>query len=572
MGTRGWFALLHKGRYYRVFHHNDCYFNGLGAMLEEELKSMDLATLLNLWRTLLDLAVIQGAMLAPPTEESALSEWNKCIKGLPSGPGPVSRWLSSDAKYGSFDARHLTEEHDPYLSRGDGCLIEFIYLVDMDNNEFSGLKALDDGCVLIFPLDTALPIFGENWAEHMEESRAWEFRRAFPLPGGVEDPLLESIAQHGYEVTKLIAYRRTAAVYRARCTRVGTPSDVVLKVFFKIGKDSTYMRPMAIADLLLSMPHPHVVKIIEKVSFANCPSLVLEAYEGDLADLNVSSPEMKEDYVKAIVQAAAGLVYLHTKGIVHHDIKPKNILYRRDSNGGIEAAICDFKSCCIPYILDARWLELSWGPYEHAKTRVEARIAQDDVSDDSDFDPHQYERQQDRRDRRHAKGMRAQEDPRWEDSWDPIRWTKEYTYDNRTTVLPWVLDSFSLATMLQDWDDDNNETMLEEIDEDNNKSVLRETVSPWALDSFSLATMLEELDEDNNETMLEELDEDNNECALDGFSLARMLEELDEDNNESVLCETAALLKNNPRISVDEAVSRLGQVGDLLEKWDSGLK
>jgi hypothetical protein len=505
MGTRGWFALLHKGRYYRVYHHYDCYFSGLGAMLEAELKSMDLATLLNLWRTLLDLAVIQDAMLAPPTEESALSEWNKCIKGLPTGP--VSRWLSSDEENDSFEARHLTEEHDPYLSHGDGCFIEYIYLVDMDNNEFSGLQALRNGCILTFPLDTtALPVFGENWAENMEESRAWEFREAFPLPSSVEDPLLESIAQHGYEVTKLISYSRTAAVYRARCTRVGTPSDVVLKVFFKIGKDSTYMRPMAIADLLLSMPHPHVVKIIEKVSFANCPNLVLEAYEGDLADLNVSSPEMKEDYVKAIVQAAAGLVFLHTKGIVHHDVKPKNILYRRDSNGGIEAAICDFESCCIPYILDARWLELSWGPYEHAKTRVEARIAQDDVSDDSDFDPREtnvtiqaqwYERHKDRWGRRHAKGMRAQEDPRWEDSWDPIRYTREYTHDNRNTVSPWALDSFSLATML---------------------------------------------------------------------------EKLDEDKNESVLRETAALLKNDPRISVDEAVSRLGQVGDLLEKWDRGLK
>jgi hypothetical protein len=71
------------------------------------------------------------------------------------------------------------------------------------------------------------------------------------------------------------------------------------------------MCPMAIADLLLStsMPHPHAAKIIAKESFANCPSLVLEAYEGDLADLNVSSPEVKEDYVKAIVQAAAGLAF-----------------------------------------------------------------------------------------------------------------------------------------------------------------------------------------------------------------------------------------------------------------------
>jgi serine/threonine protein kinase len=197
---------------------------------------------------------------------------------------------------------------------------------------------------------------------------------------------------------------------------------------------------------------------------------------------------------------------LHTKGIVHHDIKPQNILYRRDSNGGIEAAICDFESCCIPYIIDARWLELSWGPYEHTKTRVEARIAEDDVSDSSrEIDHHasiknqiaQYERKRNRDYRRHRKAFRAQEDPRWEDSWNPIRWTTQYRLD--------------------DW-----------------------YASAWALDSFSLAAMLEELDE---------------------------------DSNDPVLREVSALLKNDPlTISVDEDVSRLGQVGDLLDKWDSGLK
>jgi hypothetical protein len=126
MGTRGWFALLHKGRYYRVLQNCDCYFHGLGRQLEEELKSMDLSALLNLWMTLLDLAVIQDEMLSPPTEESALSERNKCMKGLPSGP--ISRWLSGDDTKDSFDARDLTEEHSPYLSLGDGCFIQYIYL------------------------------------------------------------------------------------------------------------------------------------------------------------------------------------------------------------------------------------------------------------------------------------------------------------------------------------------------------------------------------------------------------------------------------------------------------------
>jgi hypothetical protein len=94
--------------------------------------------------------------------------------------------------------------------------------------------------------------------------------------------------------------------------------------------------------------------------------------------------------------------------------------------------------------------------------------------------------------------MRAQNDPRWEYVWSPIRWTEKYRHNDHKYVSYWALDSFSLAVML---------------------------------------------------------------------------EELDKDNTNSVLRETAALLKNDPRsISVVDAVSRLARVGDLLEKWDSGLK
>ena len=72
MGTGGWFALLHKGRYYRVRRYYDSYFSGLGTSIEKKLKqaSHDLAALLRLWGSLLDLGTVENDILTPPTGES----------------------------------------------------------------------------------------------------------------------------------------------------------------------------------------------------------------------------------------------------------------------------------------------------------------------------------------------------------------------------------------------------------------------------------------------------------------------------------------------------------------------
>jgi hypothetical protein len=72
----------------------------------------------------------------------------------------------------THDARRLTEDHDPYLLRGDGCFI-------------------------------APDLWRENWAELMEKSRAWEFAEAFPIPRSVLRPNeIESRLFQGGQGTK----------------------------------------------------------------------------------------------------------------------------------------------------------------------------------------------------------------------------------------------------------------------------------------------------------------------------------------------------------------------------------
>ena len=62
MVSRGWFALLHKGKYYRILCIGDCYPDSLGLNLVEELlkptSDEDFHELLNTWRQLLDLGTV----------------------------------------------------------------------------------------------------------------------------------------------------------------------------------------------------------------------------------------------------------------------------------------------------------------------------------------------------------------------------------------------------------------------------------------------------------------------------------------------------------------------------------
>jgi len=87
--------------------------------------------------------------------------------------------------------------------------------------------------------------------------------------------------------------------------------------------------------------HPHIVKIENIFDEHNIPCIVMEYIEGeDLGHYLLRHNKLPETeallYIKQIAEA---VIVIHQKGLLHRDIKPRNIMLR---NGKQEAVLIDF--------------------------------------------------------------------------------------------------------------------------------------------------------------------------------------------------------------------------------------
>ena len=76
--------------------------------------------------------------------------------------------------------------------------------------------------------------------------------------------------------------------------------------------------------------HPHIITVYDAWEFNKSHYIAMECPDGTLYDL-VDLPE--KDIKNAVYQIAIGLNHLHKNKIVHFDIKPKNIIYKQQSDG-----------------------------------------------------------------------------------------------------------------------------------------------------------------------------------------------------------------------------------------------
>jgi len=96
------------------------------------------------------------------------------------------------------------------------------------------------------------------------------------------------------------------------------------------------------AQLLSSVEHPAVVRVIDFGFEQGLAVLVLDYVEGDALSLAMrEGPMAPARAVPLLVQLAQGLTAIHGKGIVHRDLKPDNVMLTRTLDGEL-ARLLDF--------------------------------------------------------------------------------------------------------------------------------------------------------------------------------------------------------------------------------------
>ncbi len=144
----------------------------------------------------------------------------------------------------------------------------------------------------------------------------------------------------GFDVHEVIGRGGMAIVYKARHLQLGR--TVAIKMLPPEGfPGESASRLLKEAEAIARVQHPNVVQVFEVGTWQEMPYLVLEFVEGgNLADQLRSGPLAPAEAARLIQTVATAVHHFHTLGVIHRDLKPRNILMQKtDAADGVPRAL-----------------------------------------------------------------------------------------------------------------------------------------------------------------------------------------------------------------------------------------
>ncbi len=134
----------------------------------------------------------------------------------------------------------------------------------------------------------------------------------------------------GYTVQQKIGAGGMATAYLARQDSLGRL--VVLKVLNTDRRKNPldFERFMNEARIVASLNHPHVITIYDIGACDDAAYMSMEYVEGGDLRKRMRAVITPFDALDILIAVGSGLSVAHKKGIVHRDVKPANILFRKD--------------------------------------------------------------------------------------------------------------------------------------------------------------------------------------------------------------------------------------------------
>lgn len=160
------------------------------------------------------------------------------------------------------------------------------------------------------------------------------------------DPWIGQTINEQYEIVSLIARGGMGAVYRARHKLLGTNRAIKVIRPDVHRDDVVYQRFRQEAQAVEGLSHPNIVSFYDYGIFEGvAPYVVMDLVDGVSLDAAIKADGGKLEISKALgifVQVSGALAHAHSKGILHRDIKPGNIMLVKDEFGQESPKVLDF--------------------------------------------------------------------------------------------------------------------------------------------------------------------------------------------------------------------------------------
>ncbi len=137
-----------------------------------------------------------------------------------------------------------------------------------------------------------------------------------------------------YQLIEQIGKGGMATVYRARQASIGR--DVAIKILpSTLMHDDTFLaRFYREAEVIARLQHPHILPVYDFGEYEGMPYIVMALLSGGtLADrIHSEGPIDLTEVGRIVAQVSSALDFAHSKGIIHRDFKPSNVLLDEQGN------------------------------------------------------------------------------------------------------------------------------------------------------------------------------------------------------------------------------------------------
>ncbi len=148
------------------------------------------------------------------------------------------------------------------------------------------------------------------------------------------DQYIGTLLDNRYEILEIIGTGGMAVVYKARCNRLNRL--VAIKVLKKeLSQDEEFRRRFhAESQAVAMLSHPNIVSVYDVSHSNNLDYIVMELIEGITLKqyLEQKGALNWREALHFSTQITKALEHAHSRGIIHRDIKPHNIMILKDGS------------------------------------------------------------------------------------------------------------------------------------------------------------------------------------------------------------------------------------------------